>query len=315
MNKLFLKQCKSVIYEIFYHHLLFPFLETVVRTPHDAWCSIAPGHFYSPIPSKEDVANGKEQLLFPDSQNLPRKLAGIDLREDEQFAILKQLLQFYAELPFPDIQTSEFRYWYLNDTYSYTDAIFLYSIIRDRKPKRIIEIGCGKTTALMLDVNERYFNYGIKYIGIEPYPEYLYECIRENDIEKIEIIEKKVQDVDVEIFRNLGCDDILFIDCSHVVKFNSDLVHIFNNILPILEKGVLIHFHDIFYPFEIPSSWIDQGRYWNEAYFLKNFLAYNSEFQIYLFATFLHAFYHEWLSQNMPLSLKSQGGNIWIKRV
>lgn len=315
MKKSIAQTITNTIYGNLLYRLFFPSWRSRGSVPHNAWCSVRPGHFYSPIPSQDDVVEGKSRLLFSDSKFLPRTINGIDLNENEQFENLKKLFQYYEELPFPDTKHDEFRYYYLNDSYSYTDAIFLYSMIRDKKPKQIIEIGCGKTTALMMDVNQRYFNNEIRHICIEPYPAYLYECIREDDIKKMELIAKKVQDVDPGLFASLTANDILFIDCSHVVKFNSDVVHIFNHVLPHLNTGVFIHFHDIFYPFEIPSSWIDRGMYWNETYLLKNFLAYNSEFKIYLFGTFLHTFYHEWFLEHMPLTLKNQGGNIWIERV
>jgi len=295
-----------------------------------------PGHFYSPIPSEEDVKIGIKRLKMPGHKNypglspnpseedveigigrlkMPRELPGINLNEKNQFDNLVRLSKYYNDLPFPDNKTDELRYCYNNGSYSYTDAIFLYSMIRDIKPKRIIEIGCGQTTALITDVNETYFNYGINHTCIEPYPTYLYECIRSEDVERITVIEKKLQDVDIELFESLSQDDLLFIDSSHVVKFDSDVFHIFYNILPSLKKGVFIHFHDIFYPFEMPQKWIEDGRYWNENYFLRNFLAYNNEFEIYLFATFLHNFYEDWFSENMPLTLKDWGGNIYLRRI
>ena len=274
-----------------------------------------PGHFYSPIPSIEDVKTGIGCLKMPEQKDLPRELLGINLNEKNQFENLVRLSKHYNDLPFSENKTDDLRYYYNNDSYSYTDAIFLYSMIRDVKPKKIIEVGCGKTTALITDVNELFCNYEINHTCIEPYPKYLYECIRSEDVARMNVIEKRLQDTDIELFDSLSKDDILFIDCSHVVKFNSDVFHIFYNILPNLKKGVFIHFHDIFYPFEMPSAWIEGGRYWNENYFLRNFLAYNNEFEIYLFATFLHHFYENWFSENMPLTLKNTGGNIWVRRV
>jgi hypothetical protein len=107
---------------------------------------------------------------------------------------------------------------------------------------------------------------------------------------------------------------MLIIDSTHVSKTGSDVNHIFFEVLPALASGVLIHFHDIFYPFEYDKEWILGGRSWNEAYLLKAFLQYNDSFKIILFTRFLDEFYQEYFAKEMPLSQQDRGGSIWIKR-
>ena len=109
-------------------------------------------------------------------------------------------------------------------------------------------------------------------------------------------------------------NDILFIDSTHVSKLGSDVNRIFFEILPTLQPGVLIHFHDIFWPFEYPSDWVKKGFAWNEAYILRAFLEFNDSFEIIFFASFLHTHHHAWFQENMPLWLKNSGGNIWLRR-
>ncbi|MBF0510802.1 MAG: class I SAM-dependent methyltransferase, partial [Candidatus Omnitrophica bacterium] len=122
-------------------------------------------------------------------------------------------------------------------------------------------------------------------------------------------------DVDVSFFDELGENDILFVDSSHVSKTGSDVNHILFNILPKLNKGVLIHFHDIFYPFEYPKPWVLEGRCWNEDYLLRAFLSYNNSFEIVVFNTFLEHFHEDWFKENMPLCLKNKGGSIWLRKI
>jgi len=111
-------------------------------------------------------------------------------------------------------------------------------------------------------------------------------------------------------------DDILFIDSSHVSKIGSDLNYIFFEILPHLNSGVLIHFHDIFYPFEYPKKWIlERNMVFNENYILRAFLEYNSAFNILIFNDFLQYYYKDWFSENMPLCLKNQGQSIWLRKL
>jgi hypothetical protein len=98
-------------------------------------------------------------------------------------------------------------------------------------------------------------------------------------LERNTVTVARLQDVDQEIFARLKANDILFIDSSHVAKIGSDVNHLMSEILPILAPGVHIHFHDIFYPFEYPRQWVEEGRAWNEAYLLEAFLSFNSEFE------------------------------------
>jgi len=157
-------------------------------------------------------------------------------------------------------------------------------------------------------------NNSIKCTFIEPYPDLLESLIRKEDKERIEIIPNCLQDVEIEKFKTLEKGDILFIDSTHVSKVNSDVNYLFFNILPELESGVFIHFHDIFYPFEYPSDWIYKGISWNEDYLLRAFLQYNSSFEIVLFNTFLEIFHRDKFQEHMPLCLKNTGGSIWIRK-
>jgi hypothetical protein len=121
--------------------------------------------------------------------------------------------------------------------------------------------------------------------------------------------------VDASIFKALGQNDILFVDSTHVSKTGSDVNRILFEILPSLNRGVIIHFHDIFYPFEYPKEWVLDwaGFGWNEIYILRAFLTNNPNYTILLFNTFLEHFHKEWFLQHMPLCLRNTGGSLWIK--
>jgi len=88
---------------------------------------------------------------------------------------------------------------------------------------------------------------------------------------------------------------------------------VLNQILPRLKEGVLIHFHDVLYPFEYPKEWVFQGRNWNEDYILRAFLLYNSKFEILLFSDYIHK-HHKEAFVDMPLTYKNSGGNLWIEK-
>jgi predicted O-methyltransferase YrrM len=221
--------------------------------------------------------------------------------------------QYYSEIPFTENKNNKTRYYFENGVYSYTDAIFLYSMIRHFKPKQIIEIGSGFSSSIILDTNEHFMNNSIKLTCIEPYTDRLKSLLNNNDENTTIIIEKDVQDVHIETFEKLNSGDFLFVDSTHVVKTGSDVNYILFEILPKLKSGVFIHFHDIFYPFEYPKDWVFIGRNWNEDYFLQAFLMYNNKFEIKLFSHYLHK-HHKEVFNKMPLCYKNHGGNLWLMK-
>ncbi len=272
---------------------------------------VPPGHFYSPVPSKDEV-RARAQAIFDRSV---RDVAGIDLNEPQQLALLEEIKRFYPEIPFTAEGSPELRYKFENRFYSYSDAIFLYSVIRHLSPKRIIEVGSGYSSAVIMDTNDRFFDGAIACTFIEPYPDVLRSLLRPGDEDAIEIVQSPVQDVDPERFAELEAGDILLIDSTHVSKTGSDVNRLFFDVLPRLRPGVWVHVHDVFYPFEYPEVWIEEGRAWNEDYLLRAFLMFSSGFEIALFNTYLETFHEDWFEREMPLCLKNRGGSIWLRRV
>lgn len=268
------------------------------------------GHYYSPVPDLDEVRENAERIFGRISTDIP----GITLNEQQQLSLLKEFKIHYDELPFQSMKKDNLRYHFENPSYSYSDAIFLYCMMRHFKPKRIIEIGSGYSSCVILDTNDLFFDGLIETKFIEPYPQLLLSLINNTDQDKVKIIEKRLQDVELDEFEILQGNDILFIDSTHVSKVGSDVNRIFFDILPKLKDGVLIHFHDIFYPFEYPQDWIFEGRAWNEAYLLRAFLQYNNSFQVVLMNTFLEHFHEKIFQENFPLCLKNTGASIWIRK-
>lgn len=269
-----------------------------------------PGQWDSPIPSIEEIKENEERVFGDISSNIP----GIELNEKEQIRLLDKFKTYYNEIPFQPNKTENLRYFFENPAYSYPDAIFLYCMIRHIKPKKIIEVGCGYSSCAILDTNELFFDDLIEIIFIDPFPNTLLTLIKAEDKENIILIPQKVQDVSLREFESLEQNDILFIDSTHVSKIGSDVNYIFFEILPCLNSGVYIHFHDIFYPFEYPKKWIYDGKFWNEDYMLRAFLQYNPSFKIVFFNSFLEHFYKDRFEREMPLCIKNKGGSIWIQK-
>lgn len=272
-----------------------------------------PGHFYSPIVNKSEIIQFKD-LIFATRKY--QDIHGIELNVEVQLQIIEKFRIHYNLVPFTKNYSTEFRYYYNNNFFSYNSGIYLFCLIIEFKPNLIIEVGSGFSSALMLDTNEKYFENSIELIFIEPYPENrLYKLLkREDKRSNCKIIDKKIQQVPIDEFKKLQKNDLLFIDSSHVSKTGSDLNRIIFEILPILEKGVIVHFHDIFYPFEYPENWVlDPGGFgWNEIYLLRAFLMNNTEWEIILFNSYLEENYNDWFVKNMPLCLEKQGGSLYI---
>jgi predicted O-methyltransferase YrrM len=272
---------------------------------------VPPGHFYSPIPNLDEVRK-KEDIIFG---RIPRSIPGIELNEQEQLSLLREFKAYYDELPFKSYKSDGLRYFFENPSYSYSDAIFLYCMLRHAKPNRIIEIGSGFSSCVILDTNDLFFNGSIKITCIEPFPDLLLSLIRPADRDQITLLTQKVQDVELSNFEALGQNDILFIDSTHVSKIHSDVNWIFFEILPRLNSGVSVHLHDVFYPFEYPKEWIYEGRVWTELYMLRSFLQFNTSFKVIFFNTFLEHFYQTSFERDMPLCMRNRGGSIWIRKV
>jgi hypothetical protein len=268
------------------------------------------GHFYSPIISENDMAFFEKHL---DEDVVKDSIPGIDLNLEEQLSLMQSFSEYYDDIPFTATKNSKNRYYFENNSYSYTDAIILYAFIRHFKPKRIIEIGSGFTSALMLDIKDHFLK-NLELTFIEPYPAFLFSLLSEKDKADTKVFSTKVQNIAMDEFQLLSANDILFIDSSHVSKTGSDVNFEIFKILPMLKPGVIIHFHDIYYPFEYPKELVYKGFNWNEDYLLKAFLSYNDHFKIQHFSQYIHI-HHPSAFKDMPLAYKNSGGNLWIKKI
>lgn len=270
-----------------------------------------PGHFYSPIPSLDEVA-AREARLFGAP---PAALPAIDLNLAGQRRRLGRIADVYTDQPFEDAPRAGFRYGFDNPNYSYGEAIVLYAMLRDLRPKRLIEVGSGHSSCAILDINQHVLDGAMTCVFVEPYPDLLTSLIRPDDAECVRILASAVQDMDTSEFEALEANDVLFIDSSHVSKVGSDVNHLIFEIFPRLKPGVVIHIHDIFYPFEYPSAWIYEGRYWNECYMLRSFLQYNSNFRIEFFNDYWAKCHFDEFVRDMPLIAQSPGTSLWMTKV
>lgn len=265
------------------------------------------GHFYSPIPSKSSIKE-IEGKIYDNN----KEVKGVYLNVEEQLRLLKEISIYYKQIPYFNDCEKNLRYFFNNKFFDYSDAIIYYCMLCFLKPKKLIEVGSGFSSALAIDVNELNFKNEIKMTFIEPYPDRLNKLLKDNDSHII--LEEKVQNVSLDIFKELDENDILFIDSSHTAKAGSDVNYLIFEVLPRLKKGVYVHFHDVFWPFEYPKEWIYDGRSWNEVYLLRAFLQYNNTFSIKLWNQYLAEFYEAIFTEFMPQCLKNTGGSLWLRK-
>ena len=269
-----------------------------------------PGHFHSPIPNLDEVHRDDALLFGPPPDSLP----GIDLRETEQMALLARFAALYPDIPFGDEPRPGLRYHYLNPSYSFSDAIMLHCMLRTLRPRELVEVGCGYSSCVTLDTKQHFLGQSLRTTFIDPNPQTVLSLLNEQDLLTTTLIPKTLQEVELEVFTRLGENDVLFIDSTHVSKIGSDVNRLVFEILPALAPGVVIHIHDIFYPFEYPKVWVHQGIAWNEAYLLRAFLQYNERFEVMLMNTYLAHRHRDFFARHMPDCLRNTGGSLWLRK-
>lgn len=278
------------------------------------WRHVVPHDFYSPIP---DLKN-----LSPKNWNTLSDLPGIDMNEQAQVELLARFTKEYAA-EFSALPASSSigmrRFFTQNDSFGSVDALLLYGMIRAHRPRRIIEIGAGCSTlmsaqALLTNARESSED-PATLISIEPYPRW---SLLEGVPGLSRVVTQPVQEVPLETFAELGENDILFIDSSHVCKIGSDVLYELGEILPRLAPGVLVHFHDIFLPAEYHRYWVlDEHRFWNEQYMLQAFLAFNSAFTVLWGGSFMHLKHQDMLQAAIQIYNPQHDwpGSFWIKKI
>jgi predicted O-methyltransferase YrrM len=269
-----------------------------------------PGHFYSPLLDIESFGLNDSTLPFDGAE----WWENINLESGEQRCYYEDLLQRFPLPIFPTRKTDSYRYFTENGFFVGSDAFTLSGIIQKERPRRIVEVGSGFSSAVMLDTL-KHAQMSAALTFIDPYPERLYSLLTPVDRSASTIIASRVQEVPLSVFDQLEAQDLVFIDSSHVAKVGSDVTFILLRILPRLKRGVIVHFHDIFYPFSYPSSWIREGRAWNESLMLRAFLQGNSQFQLMAFNSYAGYSFPEIFRERLPSFLTNTGGSIWIRKV
>jgi predicted O-methyltransferase YrrM len=268
-----------------------------------------PGHFYSPIPQLDDLERDAGRIWA-----VPDCLPGIDTNDAAQREHIERIGDVLGEDDLPDHPQPDRRYYADNVAYGIGDATMLHGMLRLYQPKHIIEIGSGWSSALMLDTIERHLP-GTTVTFVDPFTDLLRSLMRPGDETRSSILEARAQDLDLDVVRHLGPNDLLFIDSTHVVRPGSDVCRIVFELLPAVAPGVIVHIHDIFWPFELPRTWVEEGRLWGECYVVRALLTNNPDWEILLFNHYVGERERELLARRLPRFLANTGGSLWLRRV
>ena len=276
---------------------------SAVRTKNPA------GHFYSPVVDPDQVGPYVARARAAGLE----ALAGIDFPLDAMAAFWRANLGHIQAAPFSDTDDGVHRYCYEGGPYNGGDGIVLWTMIHQFRPRRIIEIGSGYSSACMLDTAEYLQLADFHLTCIEPNPERLFSILRPADAVRMTIHRCGVQEIDLSVFDALERGDILFIDSSHVLKTGSDVHFELFHILPRLKPGVVVHFHDCRYPLEYTDRQIFVKNYsWNEVYGVRALLMYSTRFRVIFYGSLFAERFAELARVSAPFR-RNPGSALWVQ--
>jgi hypothetical protein len=266
-------------------------------------------HYYSPIPDLGALPPGVWQR--------ESDLAGVRFDPHGGLAfVATELTDVLAEYIPPWSPTGRPRDFFLdNGFYGSVDAELLYAMVRRFAPSRIVELGSGMSSIVIADARAANGSDDGGYHRIfDPYPR--------GDLAGVlasiaDLRAVKATDIPLQEFTALQRGDLLFVDTTHTVKIASDVNRIVLDVLPRLADGVIVHFHDIFLPWEYPREFMEERRFfWNEQYLLQAFLALNPTYEVLLSAYVLHRRCPSELSRLIRGAHRAvHPGALWLRRI
>jgi hypothetical protein len=267
--------------------------------------AVVPRDFNSPLPEVR-------RLGFWET---PRSMEGVDLAVEEAVELLTSSLSPYiAEFVRPADRPG----WaFATGSYGIADAEILYAMVRWLRPRVIVELGSGASSHFIQMAARRNAADGrpLDHRIFDPYP---FTASPLGPVDGPVVSPLRAEELDPALVAGLlGDGDLLFVDTTHTVKTGGDVDHIFSAILPRLARGVWVHIHDVFLPFEYPREWVvDDRRLWAEQYVLHAFLAFNRAFRVRLPAMAVSRAAPEVVARLVPgFSLAYRPGAFWIERV
>lgn len=228
--------------------------------------------FYNGIPHLEEIPD--------DVWTVRSSMAGVTVDRARCQQTVAELVETARTDGFsPPLESEQAgRYFTENSSFGLRDGAVLWGFLRRLRPKRVIELGSGYSTMLIAEALGANDAGGVeaRHIVIDPYAGVLLGGISR----RFELVRRSVTEVESELFADLREKDVLFVDTTHTVKVGGDVTCIVLELLPRLAAGVLVHFHDVFLPYEYPRRFFELGYNWAEQYLLQAFLQFNRSFEV-----------------------------------
>jgi predicted O-methyltransferase YrrM len=263
-------------------------------------------HYYEPL---------FDSRILDRPLDMERNLPGIDWNISAQLRILESF-DFADELKeIPRSKVGDGHFYMDNGSFISGDAEYLYNLIRLKKPARLFEIGSGFSTLMarkaIIKNMEEIPGYQCKHLCIEPYEAPWLEAVG------VTVIRQKVEEVGTSVFSELASGDLLFIDSSHMIRPQGDVLFEYLELLPSLKTGVIVHVHDIFSPKDYLKEWVvDDVKFWNEQYLLEAFLTCNRDWKVIGALNYLHHNHYDLLRSKCPfLTRDREPGSFYIEKV
>jgi hypothetical protein len=236
--------------------------------------TVSPNHYYWPVPDFRELESRK----WPAEE----EPVGLDLAFERQIEFLQTVVpQYQKEWESSSAPFFGVSYNYNNGFFETIDAEIAYCLVRQYKPRRIVEVGGGYSSRVMaaaLDQNFKFDGVRGELVTIDPYPDRFPQKALSD---RVHLITQTVQNVDLDVFLSLESGDFLFLDSSHVVGIGSDVVREYLEIVPRIAGGVFIHAHDIFIPGDYPREAVLHNlAFWSEQYLLQALLMFNTQFEV-----------------------------------
>jgi Methyltransferase domain len=264
--------------------------------------------FYSPVPHLDELRPGTFERVS--------ELPGVRWDLDSQIRFVSErLAQPIAEFrPPATAPEGSHEYAIDNPSYNLLDATVAYGMVRWLRPRLILELGSGHSTLVTAQAGLRNQTEGspFRLEVFDPFP----SVVRE-DLPGLHALHRTpAQEVPMTVFEELGAGDLLFVDTTHIVKIGSEVNFLVLEVLPRLRPGVVVHFHDIFMPYEYPRRWMeDFALYWNEQYLIQAFLAHNESWEVLIAIQALSRMRRRELTDAVgPAVIEHDAASFWIRR-
>ena len=246
------------------------------------------------------AANSFDEPAFPVPESFGRSGAA---------RILEGVVKYRDELArLADPSANAVGYSFDNEYFSSPDADVLYTVVREFRPRRVVEVGSGHSTKICRQAAAD-ASLETRITSIDPFPRQevgaLADEVHRTEVERLG---------DLRPFRSLAENDILFIDSSHVIKTGNDVVFLYLKVIPELAPGVLIHIHDVFLPYDYPEDWVVERRWdWNEQYLVQALLTFSDRFEVVWPGYFLQRTRPDF-GRHFPHMTSQLAGSLWLRK-